>query len=88
MSAISEQPTNASMVSVVSAQQDPFFLYVGNVISVTGDTTGTACCITEGGDSVVFKGIRKGSFLPVKITKLLSSLGADSTNVRNTLAVY
>jgi len=88
MSAISEQPTNASMVSVASAQRDPFFLYVGRVSGVTVDLTGTVCSITAGGASVVFKGIRVGSFLPVKITKLLATLGADATNVRNTLAAY
>jgi hypothetical protein len=89
MSAITEQPTRAANVNVATVLPTPgFILYVGRVISTTGETTATVCCITEGGDSVVFKGVRVGSFLPVKILRLLPSLGADTTTAANTRGVF
>lgn len=82
---------NASIFPVASS---PFIIYQSSSNAGVNDspvlyigTGGTLCAETAGGDQIVFTGA-PGGFFPVNVRKILTSIGASTTNASNIIGLW
>jgi len=74
----------AGSSAIANTEERGCCLYIGGAGS-----TGTAVVKMESGNTVVFKGLPAGAFLPILVTHLLADDGgSNTTDVTNVLALY
>jgi hypothetical protein len=76
MSAITEQPTRALIVSPNNNLDLDVPSGVGAILWIGNG--GNVSCITEGGDNVTFTNVPSGTILPVKVKRVFTATTATS----------
>jgi len=84
---VNSQTTLTLNADIFLAFPEDFTIYTGN--SNTGSRTpcvffvggaGNATVVTEGGDTVLFKSLQSGQFIPVSVTRILS-IGTNALDI-------